>query len=71
MRKTLALFVLLVAALGWSGCSSSSPDRGAAPADKTTTAPASPSTNTSSNTNANRASGGAPTGIKPPMKDEK
>lgn len=74
----LVLFALMAVAALWTGCSSynktpTPPDRtNSTAAPPTTTAPA-PATNTAnaSNTSANRAPGGAPTGIKPPMKNDK
>lgn len=76
MRRTLALLTLLAVAAIWTGCSSynSKPNTTTPERNNTTAAPAPPpsSGNTSpSNTSANRAPGGAPTGIKPPMKNDK
>lgn len=74
MRRTLALVALLAVATFWAGCAKESSSTGNASyktdsaASPPSTAPAVNAGNANSNTS---SSGNAPTGIKPPMKNDK
>jgi PBP1b-binding outer membrane lipoprotein LpoB len=80
MRRILTLSALLAVAAFWTGCSADNATRpntattnSAAPATGNTSNANSSAMNTSSSTTAPKTVGGSapPSGIKPPMKDEK